>query len=128
MALAVTLLTMSPLVLYAWLLPLLLVAEPCHFLIELPEHFGLNTHDSTDVLVNTRTVRASRIAQWFTNFNNLHAAHHYHPGVPMARAGELNELLSSSYRVVETSYFSFYIKVIHGEIRHDDLGKTCVDQ
>ena len=77
----------------AALLPLLLIAEPMHFLIELPEHFGLNTQTDPDVLVNTRTVAAGPFLQWFTNGNNLHTAHHYHQGVPMTNMRELQKMI-----------------------------------
>lgn len=119
-----TALTGNPLFLLAWLVPLLLISEPTHFLIELPEHFGLNTQSNPNVLANTRTIGASRFAQWFTNFNNLHAAHHYHQGVPMANIERLDELVKESYEVVEPSYRSFYTKVIRGEIRYSDPTKS----
>ena len=38
--------------------------EPVHFLIELPEHFGLNTQTDRNLLTNTRTVNASGLARF----------------------------------------------------------------
>jgi fatty acid desaturase len=112
--------------LWAWWLPTLLVAEPAHFLIEMPEHFGLNTQSNPDVLSNTRTIKAGRFAEWLTNFNNLHTAHHFHQGVPMAQARELHQLVTPRICEVEVSYFDFYRKVLSGEIRYENPADTCM--
>ncbi len=125
-AVAASVATGSLIVLVAWVAPTLLVAEPTHFLIELPEHFGLNSQTDPNVLTNTRTVRASRFARWFTNGNDLHTAHHFHQGVPMARVPELHVLIKSRVAVLEPSYWSFYHKVIKGELRYMDLAETCM--
>jgi fatty acid desaturase len=119
-----TVLTGDLLFVYAWLLPAVLVAEPAHFMIELPEHFGLNTQTDANVLTNTRTIIASRFAQWYTNYNNLHTAHHYHQGVPMAQITRLHTLIADQVVPVEASYLSFYRKVITGEIRYRNLAET----
>lgn len=111
---------------YAWLVPTILIAEATHFLIELPEHFGLNTQSDPNVLTNTRTINASKFAQWFTNYNNLHTAHHYHQGVPMAQVENLHTLIVDRVVPVEISYWSFYRKVIRGEIRYQTLDETCM--
>jgi fatty acid desaturase len=125
-AVAYTVLTGDLLLVLAWLAPLLLVAEPMHFLIELPEHFGLNTQHDPSVLSNTRTIEAGRIAQWFTNGNNMHTTHHAHPGVPMENVPELTAQINPHFEVVESSYWSFYKKVVLGEIRYDDFSETCM--
>ena len=111
---------------FAWILPVLLISEPAHFLIELPEHFGLNTQNEPDVLSNTRTVRTGALAKWFTNSNNLHTAHHFHQGVPMVNVVELQSMIDPKVRAVEPSYRVFLWKVLKGEIRYDDLGATCM--
>ena len=123
-ATAYTVLTGDLVFVYAWLLPAVLVAEPAHFMIELPEHFGLNTQTDANVLTNTRTITASRFAQWFTNYNNLHTAHHYHQGVPMAQIIRLHSLIADRVVPVEASYWSFYRKVITGEIRYRNMAET----
>lgn len=112
--------------LWAWVIPAVAIAEPTHFLIEMPEHFGLNTQNNPDVLSNTRTIGAGRIAQWFTNYNNLHTAHHFHQGIPMAQATELNNLMTSRYKAVEPSYLTFYRKVIRGDIKYGSQSDTCM--
>jgi fatty acid desaturase len=122
---AVTALTGNLWVLAVWVLPLLVVSEATHFMIELPEHYGLNTQTDSNVLTNTRTIRASRFAQWFTNFNNLHTAHHYHQGVPMANVERLDAMAHQQFEVVDGSYPSFYLGVIRGEITQD-LSETCM--
>jgi fatty acid desaturase len=123
---AFTVVTGNPLALLAWLAPLLLVAEPMHFLIELPEHFGLNTQSDPSVLSNTRTVKAGRLATWFTNGNNMHTTHHAHPGVPMENVPVLTAMAQPHFEVVEESYWSFYRKVLSGEIRYEDPATTCM--
>jgi fatty acid desaturase len=126
-AVAFTAVTGSALFLLVWVIPVLLVSEPTHFLIELPEHFGLNTQTNPDVLANTRTIEASLLAHWFTNGNNLHTAHHYHQGVPMVNVARLDELVRDRYTAVEPSYWSFYRRVITGEITYADPdSETCM--
>jgi fatty acid desaturase len=79
------------------------------------------------VLTNTRTIKgASGFARWFTNFNNLHTAHHYHQGVPMAQIENLHTLIADRVVPVETTYWSFYRKVITGEVRYQDFDGTCM--
>lgn len=114
----------STFLIFAWLIPALLVAEPAHFLIEMPEHFGLNTQTDPDVLSNTRTINASKFAQWYTNFNNLHTAHHYHQGVPMAQAVALHLTIKDRIVPVEPSYVSFYWKVLMGKIKYQQIDST----
>ena len=91
-----------------------------------PEHFGLNTQSDPDVLANTRTISASRFAQWLTNYNNLHTAHHYHQGVPMARIEDLHALIADRVVTVESSYWHFYRSVLTGRIRYQQLDETCM--
>jgi fatty acid desaturase len=125
-AIAVTAVTRNPLILFAWVLPTLFVAEPTHFLIELPEHFGLNTQTDPNILTNTRTIRAGRFARWFTNGNDLHTAHHFHQGVPMARVPELHGLIEDRIATIDSSYWSFYQKVLTGELRYQDAAENCM--
>jgi fatty acid desaturase len=125
-AVAVSVLTGSWFFVWAWLLPVLLVSEAVHFLIELPEHFGLNTQTDPNVLSNTRTVRASRLVQWITNYNNLHTAHHYHQGVPMVNVPRLHDSIEEKIETVEPSYWAFYRKVLRGEIVYQGDDQTCM--
>jgi fatty acid desaturase len=110
----------------AWVLPALVVGEAAHFLIEMPEHFGLNTQTDSNVLSNTRTIRAGRLGEWYTNFNNLHTAHHFHSGVPMVNARQLHVLVATGAQTIEPSYWSFYRNVVRGEIRYQDWSTTCM--
>ncbi len=112
--------------LVSWVLPLVLVAEATHFLIELPEHFGLNTQTDPNVLTNTRTITASPFAQWLTNGNNLHTAHHFHQGVPMVNVERLHAMARDRFEVVDPSYWSFYRKVMSGELRYRNAEETCM--
>jgi len=117
----VSIVTASPLVLLLWVLPALLIAEPAHFLIELPEHFGLDSRTDPNVLSNTRTVRSGWFGKWYTNGNDLHTAHHYHQGVPTVNIPELHEMIEDRILTIESSYFSFYRDVVKGRIRHQDF-------
>lgn len=116
----------SYLLLLVWVLPTLLIAEPVHFLIEMPEHFGLNTQTNPDVLSNTRTLRAGWFGRWFTNGNDVHTAHHYHQGVPMINVRKLHAMIEDRIQTVEPSYWSFYKNVFTGRIVYQGLDETCM--
>jgi fatty acid desaturase len=58
-SIVLTIYTDSAVFILAWWLPSLLVAEGVHFMIEMPEHFGLNTQTDPNVVANTRTIRTS---------------------------------------------------------------------
>ncbi|MFE8644269.1 fatty acid desaturase family protein [Sphingomonas sp. NCPPB 2930] len=103
----------------AWWIPALLISEGVHFMIEMPEHFGLNTMTEPNVLENTRSIRTSRLVNWFVNGNDLHTAHHYHHGVPMCNVKKLHNLIKDRIVVLEPSYFSLYRDILAGRIRHD---------
>lgn len=89
-----------------WLIPVL-IAIPTHAFIELPEHIGCD-QNTVDVLRNTRTIKASRFAVWFTDGNNYHVEHHWHPGVPNHKFPELHRIVVDRVKHLETSYWSFY--------------------
>lgn len=125
-AIAFSVVAGSWIVVAAWVVPALVIAEPAHFLIELPEHFGLNSQTDPNVLSNTRTVRAGRFARWFTNGNDLHTAHHFHQGVPMARVPELHVLIEDRIATIDPSYPTFYRKVLNGELRYQNPAETCM--
>jgi fatty acid desaturase len=125
-ALLYSVLAGSWLLVFCWVLPALLVAEPAHFLIELPEHYGLNTQTDPNVLTNTRTVQASWFGRWYTNGNDLHTAHHYHQGVPMAQVPKLHELITGQIATVDPSFPQFYRKVLTGELRFQGDDGTCM--
>lgn len=92
-----------------WLIPLL-AAIPVHSLIEMPEHFGCDSQ-TTDVLKNTRSIKASKVAIWFTNGNNFHVEHHWLPSVPVNNLEKVHRLLEGRIKHYEPSYWSFYRKV-----------------
>lgn len=97
----------SVLILKTWLLPLLFVAQPIHFLIELPEHIGCAT-DSTDSFQNTRTIIGSRFSRWFTNSNNLHVEHHLAPALSMDQLGDLFQSNRGKHKYLTFTYIQFY--------------------
>ena len=97
----------SVLVLKIWIFPLLFVAQPIHFLIELPEHIGC-TGDSTDSFKNTRTIVGSRFSRWFTNSNNLHVEHHLAPALSMDQLGDLFQSNRGNHKHLTFTYIEFY--------------------
>lgn len=117
----------TSLILLAWWIPALLVSEGVHFMIEMPEHFGLNTQTDADVLTNTRTIRTSPLVSWFVNGNDIHTAHHYHQGVPMCNVRKLNSLIEDKIAIIEPSYRSFFWNVVTGKIRQR-LDETCMNR
>ncbi|MFF1779378.1 fatty acid desaturase family protein [Streptomyces virginiae] len=99
------------LVLQLWVLPLLLVAAPLHFLVELPEHIKCD-NDTTDVLRNTRSITGSWFSTWLTNGNNLHVEHHAAMTVPINRLRERHSAVRECAKFVEHSYWTFYRAVL----------------
>jgi len=82
-------------ILVLWLAPWLLVAEPLHFLIELPEHMGCQQLNGS-ILCNTRSYPAGRLWGYLINHNNLHIEHHLFPTVPAHRLVALHKLIGSA--------------------------------
>jgi fatty acid desaturase len=94
-------------VLKVWILPLLLVAQPLHFLIELPEHIGCD-EGTSDVLRNTRTIVGTRFSRWFTNYNNMHVEHHLEPTLSMDQMPNVYGQLTGHHKYLSQSYCQFY--------------------
>jgi fatty acid desaturase len=117
-AVVAAVLTRSLYLVFVWVLPTLLVAEPAHFLIEMPEHYGLNTQSDPNVLSNTRTIVAGPFARWFTNGNDVHTAHHFHQGVPMANVRRLHGVIEDRIGTIAPSYWSFYHDVFTGRVTY----------
>ena len=97
----------SAFVLKIWIVPFLFVAQPLHFLIELPEHLGCNER-STDVFHNTRTIVGSKFSRWFTNFNNLHVEHHLEPTISMNQLPAVFVSVQGQHKHLEQTYWQFY--------------------
>ncbi len=116
-----SLLTGSAAALVLWLMPLV-VAEPVHFLLELPEHLGLKSHSNPNVFENTRIWGGSWFARWFSHNTNYHLVHHYNQLVPMHNLPQLEELLKAKIPEASRSksYPDFFLQVIRSEIRAED--------
>ena len=114
---ALTVFFQTPIFLKLWLVPFL-VAVPAHALIELPEHIGCNTK-VPDVLQNTRTIRASKVATWFVDGNNYHVEHHWLPGVPNDRFVLLHQEVVGKISYLDSSYWSFYKKFLKNLRAHN---------
>lgn len=94
-------------VLKVWVLPFLLVAQPLHFLIELPEHIGCD-EGTTDALRNTRTIVGSRFSKWFTNYNNMHVEHHLEPTLSMDQMPAVHAQIVGQHKYLSQTYWQFY--------------------
>jgi fatty acid desaturase len=88
----------------------LLVAVPCHVLIELPEHWHCRPVD--DPLAHTRSIAASRLLVWFTNGNNYHWEHHLCPWLPNNALRDVQQKLHQHVVHYHPSYFEFYSQVV----------------
>ncbi|WP_407650765.1 fatty acid desaturase [Aerosakkonema funiforme] len=54
---------------------------------------------------------------WFTDGNNYHVEHHWLPNVPGDRLAELHNYIESKIRYLDSSYWSFYAKLIRNILR-----------
>jgi fatty acid desaturase len=111
---AFTAVTRSALAIRLWVIPLLLVAEPVHFWVELPEHFGCDL-TTRNVLLNTRTIQGSWLSFWFTNGNNFHVEHHLYPRVAIDKLPSVHATLKDEIRFFNRSYRSFLGTVLARE-------------
>lgn len=108
-----------------WLLPLI-ATEPVHFLMALPDHFGLPAHSNPNVFKNTRTIRGTWFSHWFTNYSTLHMAHHYNQNVPIENIEELQKLIESEVQpeTVSQTYPDFFKGVITRRLIADQQDKN----
>lgn len=72
-----------------WIVPWLAIAEPLHFMVEVPEHIGCDRRDRS-ILRNTRSYTTNPFWAYLTNFNNFHIEHHLFPTVPAHRLSALH--------------------------------------
>ena len=105
--------TRSLVIVWAWIVPLVVVAAPAHALIELPEHFHCDT-SSTDVLRNTRTISSNMFMAWLANANNFHVEHHLLPSLPFSRLPQVHEELRTTCRFYSRSYTAFFVALARG--------------
>ena len=98
-------------VIQVWLIPMIIGWAPIHALIELPEHWKCET-SSTNPRVNTRSIRASRLAQWYVNNNCNHVGHHHDISVAMERLPDYESHLMAQqpFKYFEESYPRFYYR------------------
>lgn len=87
----------------------LLVAAPCHVLVELPEHWHCQMVG--DPLGHSRSISASPIAVWFTNGNNYHFEHHLCPWLSNDALRDLHQKVRPVV-LHHASYFEFYSQVV----------------
>jgi fatty acid desaturase len=111
LALVVSLVFRTDLVVQLWLIPMIIGWAPIHALIELPEHWKCDT-SSTDARLNTRSIRAGKLARWYVNNNCNHVGHHFDINVAMERLPDYESQLmaESPFRHFEESYPRFYYR------------------
>lgn len=120
---ALSFLMTSPIVIFAWIAPLVLVAAPVHALIEMPEHYRCDV-TSTDVFHNTRTIKSNAVMTWFTNGNNFHIEHHYMPGLPIDRLHDLHAAIVKDIPNCYESYRAFYADVLRNRVQGAPFGRA----
>ena len=76
--------------LFVWIIPWLAVAEPLHFLAEIPEHIGCD-RKTRSILANTRSYRTNPVWAYLINYNNFHIEHHLFPAVPAHRLSDIHD-------------------------------------
>jgi fatty acid desaturase len=126
-AAAFTAITRSDLVLRLWVWPLLLVAEPVHFWVELPEHFGCDLTTRNGFL-NTRTIRGSWLSFWFTNGNNFHVEHHLYPRVAIDKLPKVHANIRHDIKFFNPSYWSFLRLVLAREESPDGAAAAVTNE
>ena len=97
-----------------WLASLLLVGEPVHSLIELPEHVDCQ-RDSMNPHKNTRTIEGSWFSFWLTNGNNFHVEHHKHPSATISQLPLVYKTDPRVHKSFHRSYFDFYMNFFLGK-------------
>lgn len=97
-----------------WLIPLVIAWAPIHALVELPEHWRCDRPEA-DVFRNTRSIRASSFARWYTNNNCNHVGHHYDMSIPLEKLPRFEKVLGLAHRFGyhEDSYRSFYARFFY---------------
>lgn len=111
LAVIATLAFRTDLVIQLWLIPMIIGWAPIHALIELPEHWKCET-GSTNPRLNTRSIRAGRLARWYVNNNCNHVGHHYDLSVAMERLPDYESRLieQEPFKYFEESYPRFYFR------------------
>jgi fatty acid desaturase len=101
----------TDLVIQLWLIPMIIGWAPIHALIELPEHWKCET-SSSDPRLNTRSIRAGKLARWYVNNNCNHIGHHYDISVAMERLPDYESRLMTEepFKYFEESYPRFYFR------------------
>jgi fatty acid desaturase len=82
----------------------------------IPEHY--DCEEGTDVTKNTRTLESNWLFKYIFWNGNYHAEHHLFPSVPSHNLGKLHKLVGEQFKVRESSYLKFHIKMIKGILRH----------
>jgi fatty acid desaturase len=102
--LALASLTVSPMVFWLWLLPIM-IGQPFLRLYLLAEHG--RCPQVADMFANSRTTLTSRFVRFLAWNMPYHAEHHAYPAVPFHRLPELHALARPHLSVVQDGYVEF---------------------
>lgn len=94
----------TKILLFAWFIPWLLIAEPMHFLFEVAEHIECH-RDTTNVMLNSRSYRTSWLLSYIMNWNNYHIEHHAFPKVALHRLGKIHQYVCEMSPNTQSSYW-----------------------
>ena len=111
LAVLVTIVFRTDLIVQLWLIPMVIGWAPIHALIELPEHWKCET-SSPEARLNTRSIRASWLARWYVNNNCNHIGHHVDLSVSMESLPdyEVRLMQEEPFKYFEQSYPRFYFR------------------
>ena len=110
-ALAAASLTLTPLLLWAWIVPVV-VGMPALRLYVLAEHG--RCAQVADMFENTRTTLTTRAVRWLAWNMPYHAEHHAFPSVPFHRLPELHARARPHLGEVEHGYARFHRRYAAG--------------
>lgn len=100
-----------------WLVPWLVVAEPLHFMVEVPEHIGCD-RSSREILKNTRSYTTNPIWAYLTNYNSFHIEHHLFPNVPAHRLRQLHDSVRDAQGHCTEGYWAA-LREVYGAVRKE---------
>lgn len=96
--------------LWGWVVPYFFIANPLHFLIELPEHVKCDANDK-DIFKVTRSIKSNKFISWFVNGHNWHVEHHWKGSAPFEKLSNIHEGINKDIKYFEESYAKFYYKL-----------------
>ena len=107
--------------LYFWFFPRML-AEPWMRFVRMTEHVGRAVND-VDLLKNTRTTVAGRLARFIAWNMPFHAEHHVSPAVPFHALPAFHEQIRKNHADISIGYLDAHRAILRNVFRQN--GKTA---